>query len=1177
MATNATIWREYLRGREPGDWYHLFRTGETWPLRSVDGDSWRAGWLAQQAVAAREVLAWAAADTEPDIADCETLSQHALTAMASANTGVIRASGAAGAENGYYVNLNPVAGTMVLFRWIAGVNASLGSTPVAGLRPFCPVWVRLRGNGTSITAHGWVDGETEPTSGDGVVAVGDSSHATGALGIARSAAGTTVETYFFSYATGGDVAPGPESIPAGIASWALDSDSQIELTAELEVYDPLSQNNETVLVSTRGRYTDARDYPAAAEMPPLLLDAGALTIRLAEDLLFGAAEQSLGRVQFLNARNQLSYLLDRTASGRKLTVRAGLAGWESHRWFEPIYTALVEGEPAVDDTVDITLQAPDRMLEQNLAAGRYVGIPTCLALDGAGHEAPHVASYDLTRLLLSYRFAFDTTPAVDTGLTKSTSLTADNFSLFVEAGTGAVVARASSGGVSSVVTLRSAAGINYADGSFHLAALGIDETSRAYLVVDGAIVAEMEPSGAVDTPTAAISLFGWDGGRIFDIRLLAYCPAEEEVQSLLAARPMGDDPGAVGLWLCDDGLGDEATDYSPTANNIALAGTVNVNYTWTATSAGEEEQAGSQIQIAAGAVFNAPALLIDRNRQRFRLSDGALPGVVTVRSKAEVIATWTDVGDGVIEFPDVTSEPVTFDHGATVGADDNHLRLATVLEELMSERMGLDESTYDPIATRALNAILPHNVSFFTDQEMTQAQAMQTLLAGLAHYRQDRDGRLLPGVVLPPVSPGPVPGEAVLEFLGTEGRSRVSWATTTGDVPDGPFAIAFWVKTFARDRWTVLGDESEAFPSYAAIASNISPDAGGYYIGLYRAAAGSIGFRFPWLAGVYFVMPAGTIDWGVWTFCACRWDGITIRLYAGKQGGQMVEVFRTLTTGTQFAAAQGLDLGGRWTELSQGSLWGSIAHYQVYNTAKSVGDLQAVMDAGSQDPADPDLLFYAPISEGAGRQAMDLVSASSGTIWGCRWAPRMVFDFRAGFSRAKVKAKRLRPAWDGIVEWLINYKPLQDADIAAPVSAADAAARKRASRRDHAPSSTVRAAYRDAREVNVTTALVDREAARQTARDIRFRFDPGRIQAALADAPRAALALQPGDEIWIYYPRIGSSQGAAVRVVGITPSLRTLRTALDLWGDRLPLSEAAILVGEMSALATDDGDLLTTD
>jgi len=1185
LATNATNFREYPRGAQPGDWRALYggATAEPWRARSVDGDPERSTWLAAPAVAANEVLAWTVAEAEPGFADQEVLALLMVPGNVACRVLALRSAGSIFTPGYIVVTLDPSGPTFSVSD-VAGGATVRASGSLTGFRGFALWWVRFRANGTALSFKAWADGTAEP---GGWTATGATTiTAAGPIGIVRQADGFGPEIYFFSYGTGGDTAPGPSAIPAGLATWSLDPDAQVEITVELAGADAMTGLPlPSLFASTHGRFTRASDFPSAAEMPALLLDPGSLALRLAEDLLYGPADGSLGKVKLKNDRNQWTSLMDRTLAGYRLTARAGLASWSSHRWFEPIYSSLMDGEPPLQDQVEIALQAAYAQLAPNLFASRYSGIPTGLQLNGAGHAAPHLTAYDLTRFLVTGRLKVAGVPGADVGVWKGTGYTAENFFLGVEAGTGYYIARASIGGAGGALLLRSSI---LADGRSHQLAFGVDAKASAYLLVDGEPVVETVPPGLVDTPAAGVALVGFTGQAVLDLRLVGFCPSIEEAQTMLATRAASDDPGLVGLWPCDDGAGPTATDYTAAGNSIALAGTAGVNYTWVPTDQGEADQAGTQIQVALGMIYNAPALLTDRNRQRVRLADGALPGVVTLRSKGQVVAA-TDVGGGVYQFGSLQSEPITWDQGPTAGGSEDHLRLATVVESLLTARAGFTEDGYDAVATRALSAILPFNVSFFAPAEVAGREALDGLMGPVgAHYRLDRDGRLVPGMLLPPVSPGPVPGEAVLELLGTAGRSRVAWGATSADLPSGSWTIAFWVKSFAIDRWTLDGDGVDPFPSYGAIANNLSAAGGGYYIGLYRASQGAIGFKIPFLTGTYFVTPPGVLQWGMWTLVACRFNSATstLSIWAGRPGETVIKVYeRPSTTGSPTAAAQGLELGGRLTAAAQGSLAGSIAHYQVRNTALSDAALQALFAAnGVPTLPDASVLFYAPLNEGAGPLALDLISGTYGRIWGARWAPRLVLDFQVGLSASTFKAKTLRPAWNVLLHWGRNLHPLADADFSLLVTPDERGKLKKEWQVQPAAAREIKAVHKNSREIGGTgpdgtgeldSALMERSAAVQTARTLRMRFAPGLVQGAVENAPRATLSINMTDEVQIYHPALPGSQGAVCRVVGLAPTFRNLRSAIDLWGVRLVTP--MILDDDGNALLTDDGLILEGD
>lgn len=1180
MQSEATNFREYPRGRDPDDWTQIWAPS-TYRVRSVEADAMRKSWIAPSLIGgALAALTWNAPIGDSGHADQEVRILLRLSEF-ELDVAFLRASGAASAETAYAFSVDPFADQVHIYSIIAGTRLLLSSA-AAILTSEVPVWVRLSAVGTTISMKAWQEGVAEPVGW--TLTLGSAAIADGEMGISGAAG---LEYRFFGYATAGATAPGPSAIPPGMATWSLDPGAAVEITFEAEALNPDSEELHQIFLSTRGRFTTRGDYPSAGEMPPLLTDPGTLSLRLAEDLLFGAAQSNLGQATLRNPRNLLSYFLDLTFAGRRVIVRAGLAGWKRHRWFEPLFTALSDGEPTVGpqaasggspdsssaEQVLFSFQDPNTLLEPMLTVRKYIGIPTAAQIYTGTPAAPHLAAYDLQRFLISFRFRFSAPPAVDTGISKSTALGANNFTLVIEAGTGRAVGHASIGGLAYAIRLQGIGSL--CNGVIRQVALAVDTTQAAFLMIDGEVADRITPPGVVDLPGADLQIIGFAGQQIFDIRLLGYCPEESEAQTMLAVRAAGDDPAMVGLWPLDDGLGNLGTDYA-LSNPISFPGTINVDFAWVPTDMGEEKQSGTPMQIAQGAVFNAPALLIDTNRSRFRLNDGPLPGLI-VRSKGAVIGTWTDQGDGVIQFPTVVSEPVTFDvvPGA-LGAGASSLWLSQVELALLQQRMAMTEADYDPLSPGL--ALNPLNAAYFTDTEASRADALTSLVSGSAgHIRFDRDGRLVIDAVLPPISPGPIPGQAVLELLGTSGRSRATFSgAARGALPAASgFTVAFWCKSFATDRYTVTGDALNPFPSSQAIATNLSDlTFGGYYIGFHRAIQGAIGFKFP---ATSFVSPAGAVSWGIWTMGVGRYDPVAgkFSIWTGKLNGVAVKVYETavgFNPATAFAVGP-LSLGGSLKDAA--SLIGSVAHFQVYSSALTDNGIQSLMSTIA--PTDPSLTFYAPLNEGAGDVVHDIVSGAKGYIWGGRWAPKLIFDFRQGLSRSSLAIKRLRPAWDAIVTWGKNQHPLAEADLAGTVSALDRSLLKQTARRAHSPAGRVRSDFLGARDIPLDSPLMVQADARQVARNVRYRFDPSRAQAAILDAPRPSIGLINGDEVWIFHPRIRGTGGAAVRCVGLSPTYATLRSTLDLWGSRITAPETAIMTNSYRKLITEAGEVIVAD
>jgi len=220
---------------------------------------------------------------------------------------------------------------------------------------------------------------------------------------------------------------------------------------------------------------------------------------------------------------------------------------------------------------------------------------------------------------------------------------------------------------------------------------------------------------------------------------------------------------------------------------------------------------------------------------------------------------------------------------------------------------------------------------------------------------------------------------------------------------------------------------------------------------------------------------------------------------------------------------------------------------------------------------------FAPMTDGEGQSAIDLVSSIYGTIHGGRWCPRLVFDLNSGLSQTRFRKKTLRPVWNARVRYGRNYTPMDEANLAGTLTAAEREELKREWRQAPSSDFRIRDNYRQARELKLETNLADGVVARLVNRLIRYRFAPGRITGQLLDAPRAAFALRATDEVWVRHPDIQDAPGGAFRVAGMSHQGRSLRPTIDLWGRKLEVGEQALLTDDDQVLTDDSGNTITSD
>lgn len=1181
---NATNFREYPRGRllTEADWTAFGAVDPAgMTLSGYEADGSRERWLAAGGLISSPPsglggFTWNAADGAPGRADQEVYVKLLLNG-GDGNVILLRASGTAAAPSGYVLRIEPSTGTLKIQRWVAGTLTVIQSVA----KPFtADGYARFlfRVNGTSLSARGWMVNTTEPTGWD--LTVTDASLADGSLGLACDTAPIPGEVLFFSYGTNGDAAPREDFIPAGLDSWASHEDSEVEITAEFETYDPDSGLTETLLLSTAGRRTGRSDFPSNRQFYPLLTDPGNLAQTLTADLAFsGPGEVSLGSLAFRNPMIELGgrlqrfvdFLSRRTLAGRPVTIRAGLRSWARHRWFETVYTGVLAGEPESGDLVTCAFAEPYRKLQDTLQVTHNVGIETCITLAGAGTQAPVNAAYDRTSFAVSWRFRYPFgIPSLDSGLGKGLATTNENFALFIEHGTGKVFARASCGGVASAIFIRTPARV--LDKDFHVAMFGVDGTNRAYLLVDGVLIGLAKPPALVDMPSVGFQLcLNNNGHSICDVRYYDFCPEIEDARAITAARAAADDPGMVSMWRCDDAAGGIITDYGPLANHVTLTGTINVNWFWDPSYLGEESSAGTVQPLAYGSVFNAPAPRADDARPIFRMADVDQSTVSSViKAKGLILTAGTDftVNDnGTVTMTGAQSEPVTYD----IDPGQAGSNLGDIVRAGLEDRAGFDGGTLDPDACAVLGYVLPFDCGFYTQSELNGADFLSRILepAG-GHYRLDRDGRLLPGVLLPPITPGPYAGEPALEFSGLP-RSRVLFAGDYGGAGAGSFTFLWWMLTFSTEQRPEL--DTDPNPNRQTMAIKGDGSTNGFQVNLYQPLQGAVRVSLPGLSSATLVTGPGAAEWGVWTLGACRFDSGagTLSILSRPKGGALVNrVTATGVTGSVNFGTGPLQLGGA---LRIGSLVGSVQHFQVWDSALSDASIEALA-VEAPTGAEAGLLFYSRVTEGRGTRVVDRVSGDAGEIHGARWAPRAIFDFRKSLTRSTLTTKRLRPAWDVKLQYGVNQSPLADADIAGiGVTAAQRSALKRANRTAMAPAPEIRDAYQDAVELGadqpLVTVLMNPSQAAKLARMLRYRLDPKRLMARIDDAPRMALPLGLTDEIWAYHPDL-PEEGAALRVVGFTPDLARVRFAIDGWGHPLDPVSGARLVDEAGSIGLVD-------
>ena len=209
-ATYSTSFDSYTTDALPSDWTARWVTTNTnWLVRAKAGAEGGKTLENTGTNTGRHLLTWNAIDADANRADVEILVRYRpSTSSTELPRLTLRGSGAAGAENGYFVSFNASSLNFNLAKFVAGTQTNLGST--ISHTTIANVWyyVRFRANGTTLQMRRWKDGEVEPSAWE--LTVTDSSiTAAGWVGIGNQDPTGTRDTDWFSVGTNGAPAPLP--------------------------------------------------------------------------------------------------------------------------------------------------------------------------------------------------------------------------------------------------------------------------------------------------------------------------------------------------------------------------------------------------------------------------------------------------------------------------------------------------------------------------------------------------------------------------------------------------------------------------------------------------------------------------------------------------------------------------------------------------------------------------------------------------------------------------------------------------------------------------------------------------------------------------------------------------------------------------------------------------------
>ena len=822
-------------------------------------------------------------------------------------------------------------------------------------------------------------------------------------------------------------------------------------------------------------------------------------------------------------------------SGRKAELYVVREGdpWTS----AAIFRCAPMGEEPVGspDAVEIPYAAPYGKLSTALDVKKLTGIPVCLEsiTTTAKATAPNNSVYDVASFTAMVRFRQSTIGANNSDILRRGTVNTTRQFLFRilnsgDANLGKLEVRGSFGGVNTLIG-RTASRVDTS--SWMMAVLAVRDQNRAYLMVDGEVIAEISLTAVVGNPASAMEFAIGVGLQTQDVRFYSYYMDPDEARASSSVLGDVNDPALKGAWECSDNVGDTATDYSVTANHAALAGTNAVDRRWTPSDLGIRALTGNRQPIAAGYIFNAPLQVMHASSPaRLRWDeDASISALTTLRSRGVPLALTTDYtvpGGGMVQLVGSVSDPMTFDTVGIIGKRN----LSDIAYHLLVERGRYDASDMHTLDWELLAQLLPFNGSFWTDTEVKGSEVMDKMMSPVgAHWVETDDGMLAPRLLLPPCGPGPYGEVNTMEVLQEGAIIFTDRANVTGS-----FSLVAWVKPWRIDRVTDAGVEEYLINKLGGTS--------GYWLSLPSSGFGEAQFGFRVSSVNHTVSTGeGALAWGQWNLVVGVFNTVDnkMTIYAAPAG--YIPIASATATGKT------VDPVSNSNQINIGiGLKGGIAHVQVWNKALSTVEIQSMMSAPVT--SDANLIFYAPLGDGQGlaseRVLNDNAAAHGDAAF---WRPDAEFDLSLN-AAADFELRSIRPAREVIVKYRQNYGPLKAADISASVSVSDRWDLMRPHRSIPIFSNNNRVDNLLSRSVEVNTHLTEARNAKSVGRFLLRRMAAGRQIGTFLDVGRDGLWLDTGrSEFRIVTPRYGMGSGAHFRSVATRKKLSSLTADIGGW------------------------------
>lgn len=1211
---HATDFREYSRGRFPSDWFEHWQLGAPVRVEGSHCDMPHRSVLRLEGLGAlKSAFIWSASLNDPNSHNQETLVLYRCTGVAGfQHVSLLRVSGAAATENAYRVTIKLTSSPEIeLDKIVAGASTSLGTAANSSIKLGSWIWIRARTNlSESLTrCKVWMDGDAEPvlwtiSSGDTTAAL-----AAGYPGLGWTSNTEIGEVKFFSLATNGQTAPGPDQLSPPLETWISDKGEELETIVRVEYYNPDTDTVESTWISQDGHSgTPYSDFPPLTRLLPLLLDAGDVGRHLESDhQLASSAIPNLAPIRFNNKpyypgeAGPLDLFRLYSFFSRPVEIRMGRR-WaikptrfsqgvrSKFRSYEIVASGVPTQEPEVTlDDVTIPIGPSTSLLSLQLPAYRNVGISTGVkALSNAGYlNIPSSSSYNITSYRVSFRVFIPSAGVAGSGLSllsyrgtseftvlqwrlglyQASNALAHKIEFLVMNGAGVVglqyvapIARNINRFVDVIVGFRSQAG-----------------AGDWYLLIDnetvGSGVIAFTPAQPTTSPVVVNRLS--TGLVICDHRIEKWTTADHARTSFSARKDP--DTLTISMHRCDDNSGSTVTDYAPLANHGTLQGTDAVDRSWSATYLGSSDLSGVCMPVSGGVNFHLPTQSIDPVRQAFRYNDRAKTTGAMIETRAKGLlltdgVNFTQPSDrpGVVDIIGASDQPVTVGLAVVspVLPENPRIHVPQLIKDELINRSALTPQACDTDSFLGLRQLMPFKGGFHYQEPPVVSEFLSHTIGALASYHSlDRCGRLLVGSMLPPLAPGPYGVNNIdrcLEFLGLPdcGVSlsyHLSY-TLTQTSTFGVFVV-FKVHRLPIDLST--SSTFTYFPSGMTLVDMTPSDltAKGFYLG-FDGRDGKIIFGSPGQTnladGLHFTKSSYNIRPDTWYACSVKVVNNPfparqidiVPLDASDYGSEGSTEF-TLVNGTMTTAVGSAVKIGHG---SYGSFYGGVQYVTGYSGTASAEWESDVFYGGiapTVTVTDPTSRFFLDLRDGGengiGDYALEQVQGRYARLKGVRWCPRMTFDFRTKVEASMPSVRRPLSAWRIESKYKQNRQVLSGADIVASVSDADRLALGQPYLSSPLQSEDKRVNYKDSKDLSSQTPVLARADADFISYLMNLRLETDRSLSRANDWYREVMRLGLTDEVLMYHDRWGSS-GKFMRVATLQQKMSKLRGDVGVWG-----------------------------